>query len=100
MLSYITYFLFLHVTFLSIIFLQHVQTLFLILCKFSQYFLIFCDAGGVLAPGVQGEGVGGAGVGEGEVEGLALADQCLAEVQALGRPGWGQHHPCSFPIYF
>ena len=35
-------------------------------------------------PGVQGEGEGGAD-GDGELKHLALACQCLAEVQALGR---------------
>jgi hypothetical protein len=35
-----------------------------------------------LHPGVQGEGEGGA-EGEGEVEGLALAGQCLAKGQTL-----------------
>ena len=41
-----------------------------------------------LHPGVQGEGEGGA-QGEGEVEGLALAGQCLAKGQTLGCQGGG-----------
>ena len=45
-----------------------------------------CGGRGVLPPGVQGEGEGGAD-GECEGEGLPLAGQHLAEVQALGGQG-------------
>ena len=62
----------------------------------------FPGAGGLLLPGVQGEGEAGAGgAGEGEREGQALANQRLAEVQALqGRGGVLSNHCCHFRIYF
>ena len=53
--------------------------------------------GNVLAPGVQGEGEGGTN-GNGEVEGMALPGQRLAEVQALGEQGWVNFHTSHFGL--
>ena len=57
-----------------------------LLCVEGLGFFLFPLTFQGLAPGVQGEGEVGANR-EGEVEDLALADQCLAEGQTLGCQG-------------